>query len=170
MLEFFEPEETVGRLWHRLIGGRSSYPHHPEAAVTLESMRPRLAVFFRALGGDRGVRLAAGTAAVSGHRLSLLGRIGLGEERVERAALDGNVLQLPTVIDLFPDPALNERLYEWLAAFFAHAEAEPAPADPLQADLQALRGAAATTVRVLTRWPGLSGMHEELARPPRCGC
>ncbi|PWC47785.1 nitric oxide reductase activation protein NorD [Azospirillum sp. TSA6c] len=164
MLEFFEPEETVGRLWHRLIGGRSSYPHHPDAAVTLETMRPRLAVFFRALGGDRGVRLAAGSASVSGHRLSLLGRIGLGEERVERAALDGNVLQLPTAIDLFPDPALNERLYEWLAAFFAHAEAEPAPADPLQADVQALRSAATTTARVLTRWPGLSRMHAELAR------
>ncbi|PWC89434.1 protein norD [Azospirillum sp. TSH100] len=164
MLEFFEPEETVGRLWHRLIGGRSSYPHHPEAAVMLETMRPRLAVFFRALGGDHGVRLAAGTAAVSGHRLSLLGRIGLGEERVERAALDGNVLQLPTTIDLFPDPALNEKLYEWLAAFFAHAEAEQVPTDPLQADVQALRSAAATTTRVLTCWPGLTRMHEELAR------
>ncbi|MFP5514415.1 MAG: nitric oxide reductase activation protein NorD [Alphaproteobacteria bacterium] len=164
MLEIFEPEETVGRLWHRLIGGRSSYPHHPDAAVTLETMRPRLAVFFRALGGDRGVRLAAGTAAVSGHRLPLLDRIGLGAERVERAALDGDVLQLPAAIDLFPDPALNERLYEWLAAFFAHAVAVPLPADPLQADLQLLRSAAATTATVLTRWPGLRRLHEELAR------
>ncbi|BAI75498.1 nitric-oxide reductase NorD protein (plasmid) [Azospirillum sp. B510] len=164
MLEFFEPEETVGRLWHRLIGGRSSYPRHPEAAVTLETMRPRLAVFFRALGGDRGVRLAAGTATLSGHRLPLPDRIGLGAERVERPALDGDVLRLPATIDLFPDPALNERLYEWLAAFFAHAEAEPAPADPLQADVQALRAAAATTARVLDRWPGLTRPHEALAR------
>ena len=164
MLEIFEPEETVGRLWHRLIGGRSSYPHHPDAAVTLETMRPRLAVFFRALGGDRGVRLAAGTAAVSGHRLPLLDRIGLGAERVERASLDGDVLQLPAAIDLFPDSALNGRLYEWLAAFFAHAEAAPLPADPLQADLQCLRSAAATTAAVLTRWPGLRRLHEELVR------
>ena len=121
-------------------------------------------MFFRALGGDRGVRLAAGTAAVSGHRLPLLDRIGLGAERVERATLDGDVLQLPAAIDLFPDPTLNERLYEWLAAFFAHAEAVPLPADPLQADLQLLRSAAATTAAVLTRWPGLRLLHEELAR------
>ncbi|MDR6774602.1 VWA domain-containing protein [Azospirillum sp. BE72] len=164
MLEIFEPEETVGRLWHRLIGGRSSYPHHPDAAVTLETMRPRLAVFFRALGGDRGVRLAAGTAAVSGHRLPLLDRIGLGAERVERASLDGDVLQLPAAIDLFPDPALNERLYEWLAAFFAHAEHVPLPADPLGADVQLLRSAAATTATVLTCWPGLRRPYEDLAR------
>ncbi len=164
MLEFFEPEETVGRLWHRLIGGRSSYRHHPDAAVTLEAVRPRLAVFFRALGGDHGVRLAAGSAAVSGHRLPLLDRIGLGAERLERAALDDDVLQLPAAIDLFPDPALNERLYEWLAAYFAHAMAVPLPADPLQADVAALRSAAATTARVLTGWPGLARPYEELAR------
>ena len=164
MLEFFEPEETVGRLWHHLIGGRSSYPHHPDAAVTLEAVRPRLAVFFRALGGDRGVRLAAGSAAVSGHRLPLLDRIGLGAERVERAALDGDVLQLPAAIDLFPDRALNECLYEWLAAYFAHAMVVPLPADPLQADVAALRSAAATTARVLTGWPGLARPYEELAR------
>ncbi|PWC39381.1 VWA domain-containing protein [Azospirillum sp. TSO35-2] len=164
MLEFFEPEETVGRLWHRLIGGRSSYPHHPDAAVTLEAMRPRLSVFFRALGGDRGVRLTAGTATESGHRLPLLDRIGLGTERVERAALDGDVLQLPAAVDLFPDPALNERLFEWLAAYFAHAEPLTTPADPLQADVLALRAAAETTARVLALWPGLARMHGELTR------
>ncbi|MBP2301014.1 nitric oxide reductase activation protein NorD [Azospirillum picis] len=167
MLELFEPEEAVGRLWHRLIGGRSSYPHHSDAAVTLDAVRPRLAVFFRALGGDRGVRLAAGTAGRSDHRLPLLDRIGLGTERVERAALDGDVLRLPDAIGLFPDPLLNERLYEWLAAFLAHADAEtPADqdqADPLRRDVQELRSAAATTMRVLARWPGLARQHRELA-------
>lgn len=163
MLELFEPEETVGRLWHRLIGGRSSYPHHPDAAVALEAMRPRLSVFFRALGGDRGVRLTAGVAAVSGHRLPLLDRIGLGAEQLERAALDGDTLQLPAVIALFPEARLNERLYEWLAAYFAHIDAVPVPVDPLQADLQALRTAARTTARTLARWPGLTPLHAELA-------
>lgn len=174
MLSLFEPEEFIGRHWHRLVGGRSSLPHHPDAAVTLDSIRPRLAVFFRGLGGDRGVRLAAAARASSGHRLSVLERIGLGTERLERPALDGDVLQLPAVLDVFPDAALNERLYEWLAAYFAHAEVSgEAPADPLRADVWALRQVAATTARVLTRWPGLSRLHAELcaallaARPKR---
>lgn len=163
MLGLFEPEETVGRLWHRLIGGRSSYPHHPDAAVTLEAMRPRLSVFFRALGGDRGVRLAAGGATVSGHRLPLLDRIGTGAERMERAVLDGDTLRLPAAVALFPEPRLNERLYEWLAAYFAHIEPAPFPADPLQADIGLLRTAARTTARTLARWPGLAPLHGELA-------
>lgn len=161
---FFEPEELVGRHWHRLVGNRSSYPHHPDAAVPLEVQRQRLAVFFRALGGDHGVRLAAGAKANSGHRLSLLGRIGLGVEKVDRATLDGEVLQLPPVIDLFPEARLNGLLYEWLAAFFAHAEPlGERPADPLRADVQALRAAARTVCRALERFPGLRPIHDELA-------
>lgn len=163
LLSLFEPEETIGRHWHRLIGGRSSYPRHPEAAVALEAIRPRLGVFFRGLGGDRGVRLTAAGKASSGHRLALLERIGLGTEKLERPALDGDVLQLPAVLDVFPDAALNERLYEWLAAYFAHAEPSGVPpADPMQADVRALRQARATTVRVLARWPGLARLHAEL--------
>lgn len=163
MLELFEPEETVGRLWHRLVGGRSSYPHHPDAAVTLEAVRPRLSILFRALGGDRGVRLAAGIPAVSGHRLSLLARIGSGDERIDRAALENGVLQLPAAIDLFPEAGLNERLFEWLAAYFAQAEPQPVPSDPWQADVQMLRCAARTTARVQACWPGLTGLYRELA-------
>ncbi|WP_448207087.1 VWA domain-containing protein [Azospirillum sp. sgz302134] len=163
LLSLFEPEETIGRHWHRLIGGRSSYPRHPDAAVALEAIRPRLGVFFRGLGGDRSVRLAAAARSSSGHRLALLERIGLGTEKMERPALDGDVLQLPAVLDVFPDAALNERLYEWLAAYFAHAEpAAEAPADPLRADVQALRQAKATTARVFARWPGLRRLHAEL--------
>ncbi len=163
MLSLLEPEEFIGRYWHRLVGGRSSLPHHPDAAVALETIRPRLAVFFRGLGGDRGVRLAAAARASSGHRLSVLERIGLGTERLERPALDGDVLQLPTVLDVFPDAALNERLYEWLAAYFAHAQAgDETSADPLQADVRALRQARATTARVLAGWPGLTRLHGEL--------
>ncbi len=163
LLSLFEPEETIGRHWHRLMGGRASYPRHPDAAVALETIRPRLGVFFRGLGGDRGVRLAAAARSSSGHRLALLERIGLGAESMERPALDGDVLALPAVLDVFPDAALNERLYEWLAAYFAHAEpaGEP-PADPLQADVRALRQANATTARVLARWPGLVRLHAEL--------
>lgn len=164
MLALFEPEETIGRLWHRMVGERASYPRHPDAAVTLESMKPRLSVFFRGLGGDRGVRLAAGARSASGHRLSLLGRIGTGAERLDRPTLDGEALTLPERIELFPDARLNAALYEWLAAFFAHAgSADGRPADPLRADLAAILAARTATRRALARFPGLAPLHAELA-------
>ena len=114
-----ELEETVGRFWHRLIGAAQSYPHHPEAAVSLDPLRHRLAVFFRGLGGEQGIRLAACGSTTSGHRLNLRQRLGLGTERLERATLDGETLLLPERLDCFLDPRLNEQLYFWLAAFFA---------------------------------------------------
>ncbi len=165
MASIFEPEELVGRHWHRLIGNRSSYPHHPDAAVRLETLRNRLAVFYRGLGGAHAVRLTAGAKTESGHRLSLLDRIGLGNtESLDKAKLDGEVLQLPPSIDLFDQARLNTLLYEWLAAFFAHAEPlEGRPDDPLQADIRMLRAAAKVCRRAITRWPGLKGIHAELA-------
>jgi|GEM_PF-4459319 len=35
MLDFLELEETVGRAWHRMVGGTASYPVHEDQAVTL---------------------------------------------------------------------------------------------------------------------------------------
>ncbi|MGG5812199.1 nitric oxide reductase activation protein NorD [Falsiroseomonas sp. CW058] len=162
---FFEPEETIGQQWHRLVGGAASWAHHPDAAVRLDAMRTRLGVMFRALGGDRGARLMAAGAAVSGHRLSFRQRLGLGEaEKLETARFDGATLELPAALDLLPDRAGNEALYEWLAAWFAAAgPAAPVPADPLLADIARLRAAGAATARILAAWPGLSGHHAHLA-------
>src|SRR5688572_12047193 len=134
MASFWEPEEFVGGIWHRLVGDASSYPHHPEAMVRLEEMRVRLGVLFRALGGPGAFRLAGGAAEASGHRLGFIQRLGLGSEKLQRARCDGITLQLPDRIDLFPDRADNAGLYEWLTAFFAHVGPAPViPADPLQA-------------------------------------
>lgn len=36
MASFWEPEEFVGGIWHRLVGSTSSYPRHAEAAVRLD--------------------------------------------------------------------------------------------------------------------------------------
>jgi nitric oxide reductase NorD protein len=129
---------------------------------------------FRALGGDRGVRIAPGGPSPSAHRLSLRQRLGIGVERIDRAVLDGATLQLPLVFDLFPERADNHALYDWLTAYFACAE-EPwtVPPDPLRADVDRLRRAAAITARVLERWPGLRPLHQRLcagvrtARPRR---
>jgi len=155
-MSIFEPEEFVGEHWHRLVGGVSTYRRHPDAAVTLASVRARLGVLYRALGGDGAIRIAESATVASRHRLGLVQRMGLGTERMALPILDATTLRLPGVVDVFPGRTDNESLYEWLAAWFAHAVA-PAPAsgDPLRDDLAALRAAAATTRRTLNAWPGL---------------
>ena len=142
--------------------------------MALDAVRGRLAVMFRALGGEKGVRIAAGGRSSSVHRLGLRQRLGIGVERVDRAGLDGATLQLPPVLDLFPERADNDALYDWLAAWFASAgEPRAVLGDPLRADVDRLRRAAATTARVLQRWPGLKPLHQRLcagvraARPRR---
>ncbi|UEM06325.1 VWA domain-containing protein [Skermanella rosea] len=164
MVSLFEPEETVGQAWHRLVGGSGSYRRHADAAVELDGIRAGLGLMFRALGGAGGVRLAACGPAASGHRLGLLQRIGLGTEKVDMARFDGATLELPARIDCFPDRADNEALYEWLVVWFACAEPVPVPEDPLQADVARLRAAAATTSFALAAWPGLGKLHGRLCR------
>ncbi|CCQ73135.1 nitric oxide reductase activation protein NorD [Magnetospira sp. QH-2] len=161
--DLFEPEELVGRHWHRLIGGQTSYPRHQEAAVTLEQVRTTLAVFFHGIGGDPGLQLAAAVARDKKHRLSLLMKLGMDAEKMETASRDPETLTLPARIDVFPQTDLNRRLYLWLAAYLAHASYPLSdPEDPYRADLQALRRVHRTTRRVLAALPGLSNHHKVL--------
>ena len=60
-------EEHVGLLWHRLIT-RAAGGHFPKAAVKLKEMEKVAGVFFRALGGDPGLRVAAATSDTHGAR------------------------------------------------------------------------------------------------------
>ncbi|MFY9699899.1 MAG: protein norD, partial [Rhodoplanes sp.] len=173
-MRLFEPEETVGRFWHRLVGDTRTYTRYPEAAISFEAVRRRIGIIFRALGGSGAVRIVTAKPIECGHRLRLRQRLGLGRESIDRAALDSGTLRLPSVIDAFPGRADNEALYEWLAAWCANAVAPPpATADPLQADILRLRASLATTQATLHRWPGLAGLHDRLraaalaARPTR---
>ena len=163
MSNILELEELVGSHWHRLVGRAASWPHFPEAAVTLDSLRGALAVFFRGLGGGVGVAIAGAAAEESGHRLTFRQRLGFDAERLEQPRLDGNALHLPPVLDLLPSADLNRALYFWLAAFFAHRVPEPlSVADPLARDLDFLRQARETSEIVLTHCPGLQGQHRRL--------
>lgn len=173
-MSIFEPEEFVGAHWHRLVGGVSTYRRHPAAAATLASVRLRLGVLYRALGGDGAVRIAAAAPAASGHRLGLLQSIGLGTERMSLPVRDAATLRLPETIDVFPDRADNEALYEWLAAWFAFAApVTGGGGDPLRRDLLALRSAIAAAGAALAAWPGLRPVFGRLcaatlaARPAR---
>jgi nitric oxide reductase NorD protein len=158
----FEPEETVGKFWHRLTGSARSYRSYPEAAVSLDGMQRRLGLLFRACGGAGAIRVVAGAATGSGHRLSFKQAIGLGLETLERPALDSSTLRLPATIDLFPETGQNEALYEWLAAWFAHAIVPVHDGDPLRRDLHRLRAAERTTRAALAAWPGLGSIYARL--------
>jgi nitric oxide reductase NorD protein len=164
MLDFLELEETVGRAWHRLVGGTASYPVHPEQAVTLAEVRNRIAIMFRALGGETGVQIASVGARRSGHRLGWRQRIGLGDERLEQPGRDAATIFLPDSIAIFADRELNASLYRWLAAWFAFAPDETiAEVDPLRRDLLMLRRSSEIAVYVLLECPGLAEDYARLA-------
>jgi nitric oxide reductase NorD protein len=164
MLDFLELEETVGRAWHRLVGGTASYPVHAEYAVSLAEVRARIAVMFRALGGEAGVQIASAGARRSRHRLGWRQRIGLGDERLDQPGRDAATIFLPDRIAIFGDRELNLSLYRWLAAWFATAPVETiGEVDPLRRDLLMLRRASETAARVLAQCPGLAGDYAQLA-------
>lgn len=163
-MPLFEPEEAFGQYWHRLVGSSRSYRGHPDAAVSLDALRVRLGLLFRASGGDGAIRIVGSAATASGHRLNLKQALGLGTEMIERPTLDASALRFPGSVDLFADAKDNEALYEWLAIWFAHAAPPEHDADPLRNDLYFLRAAVQTTRATLAAWPGLRAVFDRLRR------
>lgn len=162
--EAFELEDKVGRLWHRLVGEKHSWPRYPDHGVPLEQVRGQLAVFFRGLGGDRGIAITAASLRNSAHRLTWKQRVGMEDERLVVASRDEVSLSLPDHVDHFPNVALNRDLYFWLAAFFAALDpAGPPESDPLRADLTFLARARRASMAVLSSFPGLTRRHHALA-------
>ncbi|MDX1594829.1 MAG: VWA domain-containing protein [Gammaproteobacteria bacterium] len=117
-------EERVGAFWHRLVT-RAARRDHPEAVVTLPEVNRVVAVLFRALGGDRGVRIEAGTAQHHGARRGLLQKLAGSGERAELCWRDADSFRLPGEVALLPTRALNRDLYLWLAALAAAPEPGP---------------------------------------------
>lgn len=159
----WEPEETVGKLWHRLASRLDAPPRHPQAAVLLEDMRGRLAVLFRGMGGEASVAIRAVADEVGGHRRSWRRRLAATADPLPRASLDGEALRLPAELAVFPDAGLNRGLYLWLAAAAAHLPAAPPETCPLRADLAAIARAQAMTEATLTAAPGLRPLWQRLA-------
>jgi len=166
MWEFLELEEHIGRYWHRLVGKADSYPYYPDAAVTLDSIRSSLSVFFRGLGGAPGIVLAAGTPKSSGHRLKIRQRLGMEQESMSRIECNAERMLLPATIACFSSAAMNRRLYFWLAAYFAVAEnsCRDTLRDPLQADLAFLHNAYWISLKVCDRFPGLTRDYQALCQ------
>ncbi|PKP85243.1 MAG: nitric oxide reductase D protein [Alphaproteobacteria bacterium HGW-Alphaproteobacteria-2] len=162
-LEPWEPEESVGKLWHAFASRLDAERIHEGARVHLSEVGGRLAVFFRALGGDAAVEIKPVGEEVSRHRLSLRRRLGAEAEHAPRASFDGAALRLPESLALFPAREANAALYVWLAACAAHA-APPGdwPEDPLAADLAALTATRAMVAATLADAPGLAGLCADL--------
>ena len=159
----WEPEETVGKLWHALASRLDASDLHEDASVGLEEARGRLSVFFRALGGDRSISIKSVAPETSHHRLSWRRRLATVEERVARASFDGDALRLPERIAYFPQREANLSLYFWLTAAAAHAPEPAGETDPLRADLRTLQAAAQMVAATLDDCPGLRALYEDLA-------
>ena len=166
LLHLLEPEETVGNLWHRLVGDASSAPHFPKAAVAFIDVEPRLRVFFHGLGGGQGVVIKPAVAEASYHRRNWRARLGRDSDRIGSARFDGERFILPDVISFFPERDLNEQLYFWLAAWTAVGDGtqSPAKAGGFAADLARVRFCSETADEVVRQFPGLRQSYAALAR------
>ena len=145
-------EEYVGELWDRLITGAAE-KRHAAVTVKLDDIAKSAAIFFRALGGDPGLGISAAPAVRHGARRRLLQRVAGSGEKVELSWRDGEVLRLPSQIDLFAEQALNRDLYFWLVALAA--------ADTDNSQPWIIRNQSATQA-TLKRFPGLQSRYDRL--------
>lgn len=164
-LEFepWEPEESVGKLWHAFVNKLDAPQSFAEAEVTLDDVRGRLGVLFRGLGGAPDVEIKPAARNEVTHRLSWRRALAQGRENAETPSFDGEVLRLPAVISAFPDREVNVALFLWLAAYAVHAQAQGHETDLLRADIRALQAAQASTRATLAACPGLRRIHGMLA-------
>jgi nitric oxide reductase NorD protein len=163
-LDPWEPEETVGKLWHSYASRLDAPEVHHGAAVNLSEVDGRLAIFFRGLGGDPSVEIRPVAPQISRHRLSFRRRLGTDVERMAQASFDGEALRLPETLAHFPNREANAALYLWLTACAAHAPARRDDSDLLRADLLALDAARQMTRRTLQEAPGLRPLYSALCQ------
>ena len=180
LLDLMEPEETVGNLWHDMASRIGAEVSYPDAAVSLVSVRPSLAVLFRALGGAAGVELAEAAPTLARHRRPLRRKLGAERDREWVAGFDGERLTLPPFLAAFPDPALNRAAYFWLTAMAAKSAFDPgdlAGDGPLH-DCAQIRANVAASDAVYAACPGLRTTYaamaqlcldarSDIARPPQ---
>ncbi|MFC3166952.1 nitric oxide reductase activation protein NorD [Paracoccus fontiphilus] len=160
----WEPEESVGKIWHFLASRMDPPRRYPDAAVRFDDMRGRIAVLFRGLGGAADVELKPVADQASRHRISLRRKLAFETEHLARASFDGGSLRLPMELAVFPDKADNEALFLWLAAASAHAPDFVAAADPFLADLAVIRAGQAMTRATLQSAPGLRAVWTRLCK------
>lgn len=161
-VELWEPEESVGKIWHAFASRLDAPASHEGAGVRLVDVQGRLGVLFRGLGGGRDVEIRSAKPETSRHRLSWARFLGTSAEVVAKASFDGEVLRLPETIDVLDSREKNTALFIWLAAATVHAPSPSLEADQLRADIRALQVAATMTRATLAACPGLRALHTGL--------
>ena len=164
-LEPWEPEETVGKIWHAWATSFDAPQDFADQSVTLPEVASRIAVLFRGLGGAPSVEIRPAALQTSHHRISWRRKLGTDAEILPTASFDGEVLRLPERLSALPSRQANGALYLWLAACAAH-EHRPAPQDdPLARDLARIGAARRAVQDTLDDAPGLAGLYHGLAGP-----
>jgi len=148
-------EEFVGKIWDRFITN-SADTHYPEAIVYLNEIRRTAGIFFRALGGEGGLRIENATDSDIHARRSLLQRIAGSGKKTQYAWRDEETLRLPERIDLFPQQKLNHDLYLWLIALSAVTNIDQAN------DMDWISRNQYRTRKTLKLWPGLNIHYQTL--------
>ena len=144
-------EELVGSTWHRFITKRA-VKHYPHAIIYLDDVRHLAGIFFRALGGEGGLRVENATDSDVKARRSILQRIAGSGDKTQYAWRDDETLRLPESIALFPSKQLNTDLYLWLTALSVIEEKE---GDWISRNQYRTR-------QTLAIWPGLKPRYQNL--------
>ena len=147
-------EELVGSTWHRFITKRAN-KSYPDAAVSLDDIRHTAGIFFRALGGEGGLRIENATEASNNARRSVLERIAGTGKKTQYAWRDDEALKLPQSIALFPSRQQNRDLYLWLIALSAIELNDKNYPDWISRNQ-------ARTLETLRIWPGLANRYQTL--------
>lgn len=147
-------EEFVGKIWHRHIS-QSADMEFPEAAVQLSDIRQSTAIFFRALGGEGGLRLETSLETDNHARRNLLQRIAGTAKKNALAWRDEQTLRLPHQIALFEDKQLNLELYLWLTALSAIDDSSLETNNWLKSNQQ-------RSQITLKLWPGMKASYSRL--------
>lgn len=161
--EPWEPEETVGKLWHGIVSKLAPIENYESAAVEFLEMAGRLSVLFRGLGGDPAVDILPTAYGLSHHRLSVIQKLGHEAVALPRASFDGATLRLPNRLALFPHRDANMAVYLWLTATAAHVTEFKHHDDALRADLQTLCSIYSITMITRKTGFGLSSLWSNLA-------
>lgn len=148
-------EEAVGIRWHHFIT-RVAVRTYPDAAVLLSDEQKTLAMIFRALGGDAGLRLSVAAEQRVKASRSWLQKVAGSGLRQALAWRDQNHLYLPDHIDFYPQRTLNADLYLWLAALASCTLPAAAGSAPWFVDNQH------SVQHCLQRYPGLVPVYRRL--------
>ncbi|MEB8430648.1 VWA domain-containing protein [Cocleimonas sp. KMM 6892] len=147
-------EEFVGETWHKFITKRAD-KSYPEAVVHLDEVRRTAGIFFRALGGEGGLRVENATDSEVHAKRTILQRIaGIGD-KTQYAWRDEETLRLPDSIALFPTRQLNLDLYLWLTALSVIDSNNATAKDWISRNQYC-------TLSTLAIWPGLKPRYHNL--------